>query len=992
MRPKWNFAVLAALAALLTAGTLLAQGNPTGKVTGRVTADGGGLPGVLVTFSSPNLQGSRTTTTQANGDYIAGLLPPGSYAVTFELEGFQTLERRVTAPAAQTVTLDVSLSLATVREEIDVVGRADDTAISDRSQASVTYDEKLIEDLPVARTIRGAVTLAPGVHATGPQRPNGEQAITISGSQSYENLFLVNGVVVNENLRGQPFDLYIEDAIQETTTSTSGISAEYGRFAGGVVNLITKSGGNDLSGSFRTSFQNEDWEEPTPVTTAQNDEVIPTFEATLGGPLLRDSLWFFGAGRSVDEDEAQQTLLTNLPFTESTEQRRYEVKLTGSVTPSHRIVGSLIDEEEETTNFDPFNAAMELAAVDPSRAEPQSLRAVSYTGVVTPSLFVEAQYSEREFTFEGSGGDDADLIRGTVMYDSQNAGTYHAPWFCGDPCLNEERNNENWLAKASYFLTTEGFGSHELVAGYDTFEDIRAADNHQSATDFTFFTDTTVIRDGQVFPVANPFNAAVVWWPILESTQGTSFKTNSAFLNDVWRVTDRLTLNLGVRYDENDGVDSSGARRIDDSKVSPRLGLSWDVAGDGEWIVNGSYASYVSAIANTVGNRQSKAGQPAIIVWLYGGPAINPDPNAADLVDQDEALRIMFDWFDSIGGIGNLTPFDGVDGWVIQTTIPGAANTVSPDLASPSAEEVSFGLTRRLGSRGLVRADYVHRDFQDLYYRRLDTTTGQVTVDDPLLPPITIDREVVENATDDQLERVYDGLHTQLSYRVADRLNLGANWTWSHARGNFDGETVGSGPVAATDGLFPEYKAFAQHNPRGDLGIDSRHKVRAWASWDAISGDRQDLTVSVLQSLISGTPYGALGAVRSRLFVDNPGYQVPPASVNYYFTSRDAFTTPDITSTDLALNYAFRVAAFGRPIELFLQPEVLNVFDEQEPIVVNTTVLDATVASGYENFNPFTATPVEGVHWDFGPNFGQPLTENSFQQPRTFRFSVGLRF
>jgi len=992
MRTRRTFAAFAALAALLAAGSLFAQGNPTGKVTGRVTADGEGLPGVLVSFNSPNLQGTRTTTTQGNGEYIAGLLPPGDYTVTFTLEGFHTVEQRIAVPTAQTVTLDVPLALATVREVIDVVGRAEDTAISESSQSSVTYDDELIEDLPVARTIRGAVTLAPGVHATGPQRSNGEQAITISGSQSYENLFLVNGVVVNENLRGQPFDLYIEDAIQETTTSTSGISAEYGRFAGGVVNLITKSGGNELSGSFRTSFQNEDWAEPTPVTTQQNDEVIPTFEATLGGPLLRDRLWFFTAGRTVDEDEAQQTLLTNVPYTQSTEQRRYEAKLTGSITPGHRLLGSLIEEEEDTTNFDPFGLAMELAAVDPSRSEPQSLRALNYTGVVTPSLFVEAQYSEREFSFEGSGGDDPDLIRGTVMYDSQNLGTYHAPWFCGDPCRDEQRNNENWLAKASYFLTTDGFGSHELVAGYDSFEDIRAADNHQSASDFTFFTDTTVIRDGQIFPVANPFNSALVWWPILESTQGTSFKTNSAFVNDVWRVNDRLTLNLGVRYDENDGVDSAGNQRLDDSKVSPRLGLSWDVLGDGEWTVHGSYGTYVTAIANTVGNRQSKAGQPAIIVWLYGGPAINPDPNTPSLIDQDEALRIMFDWFDSIGGTSNLRPFNGVDGWVVQTTIPGAANTVSPDLASPSADEISFGFTKQLGPRGLFRADYVRREFQDLYFRRLDLTTGQVTIDDPLLPPITIDREVVENASDDELERVYDGLHTQLSYRLGDRLNLGGNWTWSHARGNFDGETATSGPVASTAGLFPEYKAFPQHNPRGDLGIDSRHKVRAWASWDAISADRQDLTVSLLQSFISGTPYGALGAVRSSLFVQNPGYEVPPNSVTYYFTNRDAFTTPDITSTDLALNYAFQVAAFGRPIELFVQPEVLNVFDEQEAIVVNASVLDATVAAGYQNFDPFTETPVEGVHWDFGPNFGQPLTENSFQPPRTFRFSVGLRF
>src|SRR4030095_1479912 len=101
--------------------------------------------------------------------------------------------------------------------------------------------------------------LAPSVHRTGPSG-----SYSIAGAQTFENLFLVNGVTVNENLRGQAYDLYIEDAIQETTVATAGVSAEYGRFGGGVVNIITKSGGNMFKGSFRDTLNNDKWRKMSP--------------------------------------------------------------------------------------------------------------------------------------------------------------------------------------------------------------------------------------------------------------------------------------------------------------------------------------------------------------------------------------------------------------------------------------------------------------------------------------------------------------------------------------------------------------------------------------------------------------------------------------------------------------------------------------------------------------------------------------------------------
>ena len=126
----------------------------------------------------------------------------------------------------------------------------------------------------------------------------------------------------------------------------------------------------------------------------------------------------------------------------------------------------------------------------------------------------------------------------------------------------------------------------------------------------------------------------------------------------------------------------------------------------------------------------------------------------------------------------------------------------------------------------------------------------------------------------------------------------------------------------------------------------------------------------------------------SRPYVVNPGYAVAPASVTYYFTERDAFRTDDITRTDVAFNYSFKWSS----IEIFLQPEVLNAFDEDGVEVVSTAVLDATNSGALATFNPFTTAAVEGVHWRKGSTFGKPQVAADYQTPRTFRFSVGVRF
>ena len=247
-----------------------AQSLPTATLAGRVTTeDGAGLPGITVRLESKSLQGVREISTSATGDFLAALLPAGEYIVTFHGEGNADVSRNVTLPAATTVRLDQRMDPAAVAESVEVAADAVTTASLAAPEIEANYEKHLVDVLPLDRSFRAIVLLAPGVTDNGPRgnvgATNDRNALMLSGAFSYSNLFLINGVVVNENLRGQPNDLFIEDAIEETTVSTGNISAEYGRFTGGVVNAITRSGGNDFHGSFRRNVQQRPLDGQQPV-------------------------------------------------------------------------------------------------------------------------------------------------------------------------------------------------------------------------------------------------------------------------------------------------------------------------------------------------------------------------------------------------------------------------------------------------------------------------------------------------------------------------------------------------------------------------------------------------------------------------------------------------------------------------------------------------------------------------------------------------------
>jgi outer membrane receptor protein involved in Fe transport len=952
----------------------LAQ-TPLGSISGRVQ-DSSDLPvpGVTVTASSPNLQGVRTTVTSANGDYILPSLPPGDYTLQFELGGFGTIKETRALAVTQPLVVDVVMRPAALNEVVNVTARSD--AFANTVEAATNIRQETLSLLPTTRTLMAAVNLAPAVHATGPNN-----YVSISGSMSFENIFLLNGVQIQDNLRGTPYNLFIEDAIQETTVITSGVSAEYGRFTGGVVNAVTKSGGNMFSGSYRSTITNDDWRSVTPFDEPKTNDVVPTHEFTLGGPIMRDRTWFFGAGRLFNASTAEQTGYTNVPYNSDVDEKRFEGKVTQSLGGGHNVRVSYTDVRREEVNnaFPSRPLVMDLQSLT-TRTLPQNLWAVHYTGTLGSSFFVEGQFSARKFEFKGDGGLFTDPIRGTVMGNDQTGARWWAPTFCG-VCPPEERSNSDLLLKGNYFWSTPR-GSHNIVAGYDTFNDRRLGENHQSASDYHLWTTNSFVQDGEIYPVLRPdLSSYFIWWPIRQESLGTNFRTHSVFVNDSWAYNQHFTFNLGLRWDKNHGEDAVGQLVARDSAFSPRLGLVWDPSGAGRWSVNASYGRYVAGLNNAIADSASPGGTPATFAYFYEGPPINATPDAP-LVSTEQALITAFDWFNANGGTSR-DPFF-VD-------LPGVATKIQGSLASPSADEVAVGLSRQLGGRGAFRADLVRRDFKDFYSERIDTSTGLVTDEFGQ----EFDLKLIENTNES--DRKYTALSTQVTYRIG-RTYLGANYTLSKLSGNLNGESVGSGPLAGDLLSYPEYFDRRWSYPDGDLDSDQRHRARIWANLEVpMPSVFGRVNIGAVQQVHSGTPYGAAGEVRTGDFVDNPGYSTPPDTVVYYFTPRDEFRTKAMYRTDLAVNYTYRLPGLGTS-ELFAQFQLLNLFNQFQLYNNRTDAIDTTVVTAvdepdrFQTFDPFTETPQQGVHWDYGEKFGQAIAAGAYTTPRTFQFALGIRF
>jgi hypothetical protein len=976
MRVFMRGAAVLLLPLLLAAAPAAAQGVQTGEITGTVsTTDGLTLPGATVTARSAALQGERTTTSDQNGNYVLRALPPGAYEITFEMSGMAVRTEKAVVELGRQTTINTTLGLAGVTEAVTVTAESP-TATLTSPTIGANYASRVISTLPTGRTPALIAELAPGLTNN---TPNAGQ-VTISGGFAYDNVFMINGVDINDNVFGTANNVFIEDAIEQTSVLTSGISAEYGRFSGGVINMITKSGGNDFTGSFRANLTNEAWTKETPreVTagTPRQDKLNQNYEGTFGGPVIRDRAWFFSAGRWQESDTQTNLQQTNLPFTTTTKNQRFEIKGTGTIAPNHTVMANYIRNATDTTRL-PF-----AFTIDPSIPEnpsfPNNLAVVNYNGVLTDQMLLNFQVSRKEFGFRGSGGTDTNILNSPFLTRGVTGipSTLHYNGNYFDATDPEDRNNRQFAGSLAYFASTPGWGSHDIKGGFEHFKSNRTGGNSQSATDYVFLSDylptaagsPAFDAQGRIIPIFTPGVSRVQSWM---ATRGANLdiRTLSLFLQDNWSVSRNLTVNAGLRYENVRSEATGGIIGVDTNTIVPRLAATYDLTGDGRTVVQASYAHYSGKYNETQIGRNSPVGNPALVTYEYAGPA-----------GQGRDFSPGFD-------PANYTR-------VLSGSFPTANIFLEEGLSSPVTREFTVSVGRQLWQRGLAKLTYTNRSYSNVVEDFIadPSVNGRTNVEFEGTNFGTFDNIVYRNS--DVPERDYQALLLQANFRPMTRLSLEGHWTMQlRNHGNFEGEGANTPAISSSIGDYPEILVPERNYPTGRLDDFQRHKVRMWAVWNQGLGRFGAVDIAPIVRIDSGRAYSlfATGVPLSAVqLARNPGYARLPGggSQTLFFGERGSETFPGFALMDLALNYTVPVF---RTLSPWVKVEVLNVTNNQKLVQFNTTV----------TADPNSALDANGLPTGFvrGAQFGQatanthyPVWRPGFTGGRTFLLAAGIRF
>jgi outer membrane receptor protein involved in Fe transport len=961
----WRKLRLALIASALSATVAGAQGVQTSTVQGTaLDAQGGVLPGVLVTASSPALQGVRTATTDENGVYLLRGLPSGEYTIKFELSGFTATEQRATLNVGSPTEVNVTLGVGGQTETVNVSANQVEAAVtSTATTANFKYEE--IQALPTGRNPQAIATLAPGLTTN---TPNAGQ-VTISGGFAYDNVFLVDGVDVNDNLFGTANNLFIEDAIEETQVLTSGISAEFGRFSGGVINVVTKSGGDQFSGTYRLNLANDKWQERTPFEVSRDiekaDKINPVHEGTFGGPILKGKLWFFGAGRYLSTENQTTLTGTGLPLLSTNDEKRGQIKATYTVANNHTFQGTYT-----TVRRDTVRAGLSITG-DPRAVEhpnfPNDGYIVNYRGVLTDKLFADLRISQKKFGFRNSGGTGQNLSDSPFVNLSLPSVAYNAPYF--DATDPEDRNNYQVAGSVSYALATPRIGTHDFKGGFEVFNSTRTGGNSQSPTNYVYNTDylgtvanPVLDAQGRFIPVFVPGETILEEYIPTRGAQ-VDTRTLSFYVQDQWRLGRHWTFDLGARYEKVDGDATGGIVTVDSSAFVPRLAASFDILGDGRFVAQTTYAHYAGKYSESQFAANTTVGNPTYIVHVYEGP---------------EGQGVEF-----------APGLDPANYSVIDGEFPLANVYVANGISSPITREFTASLGAAIG-RGYVKGTFVDRNVSNVVDDFISLANGVTTVEQDGTEFGTFTNIVYDNT--DEPERRYQALQFQSRYPLFDRLTLYGNYTLQLKNdGNFEGEGANTPGAPSLFGDFPEIYSDARNFPIGRLNDFQRHKIRAWGTYTQPLGVLGDVDFSLLYRYDSPLTYSlASGSVPLTAIQRQLGAAYPnlPNNQTLYYAARGSEYFEAAHLWDLGIQFQIPVFRALRP---YAKLDVFNLFNNDTLTSWNTTVSP-------DNNGPRDELGLP-LNYVRGASFGQATGNGSYagavgnvSGARRIAVAVGFRF
>ena len=978
--------LLGTVAAVLFAATGLIAQETTGTISGRIVDPQGlAVPGVTVTAGGA--QGAKTSVTDAEGRYTIPFLTPGTYTLRAEIQGFKPVERTgIQVRLGQALEIPLTMELGGVQETIQVTGTA---TVIDATSTTIgsNLDSTTLSRLPVGRRFSDTLYLAPGVSSSGTA---GSANPSVSGSSGLENQYVVDGVnitnggygalgsysIVFGSLgNGTPFDF-----MQEVQVKTGGYEAEFGQATGGVINVVTKTGSNDLRGSAfayaRPSGMEGDYTTAQSVNGTVNTvgTRLNDAGATIGAPIVKDHLFVFGA---IDPQWETRTLVAPPDFPlaslgEVDRERRvlnYALKGTYQATPSHRLNASFFGDPAHGL-MGPQRTQSLLRTTTSSFSELNKYgghnQTVNYDGIITPRFLVEASVGRALNNIVETPSVDEWFVRDRTVGPnvfSGGIGLFEA---------GNRSNNWQFQAKATNIVTAAG--EHNIRYGFD-YENLDYDQvNQRTGPTFTTPTGEQTATGAQIEILPDPSFGRIfrVTRANLNSARTTNQKYASFFIQDTWKIGSSVTIRPGLRYEQ----ENLSGTLVQDFKLknnwAPRVGVTWDPTRSGRAKVFANYGRYFARVPNDLAARALSADagigadyfdanltQP-IPEGVLAGPAGSQTTThfsiagaGADIIDPDAKLSYYNEYiigteYEIVQGLNLGARFVHRDiGRVLEDIQP--FPVVAADLGIPGADSVDYVLTNPgpntavSGNLGAAFESPIHN---------------------------------------------YNAIEFTAEKRLTNRWSLQSSYRYSRLRGTYEGfyrDDNGQSDPGITS-LYdfptndPSYATIgaSQFGYRGDirflgaagegpLPLDRPHDIKLYGTYIFPFG----LSASMGLQVTSGKPLTALAAN------PNPNYQnggeIPLTPRGAGFQTSEGFKTrtPFTKLLNGQASYNIRFGNRG----LVLLADVFNIFNTQTPLDY-----DGWVESTFGADNP-----------DFGKvGVSSVISGQQFTTPRQIR--VGARF
>jgi len=882
------------LGALLLAMAAAGSAQTTGGIVGRVTDEQGGvLPGVTVEARSPALQGARVTVTDGTGAYRLTLLPPGDYTVVFNLSGFAADTRnQVAVGLDKETTLSPALHAA-VAEEITVTGEA---PVLDTTSTTLgtNLEQRTIQALPTGRNYSSVVQITPGVSSDANPENTSQSSITVYGSTGAENVFYIDGV----NTTGAEYGFQGKELnfefIQAIDVKTGGYEAEFGRSTGGIINVITKSGGNDFHGDiFGYSDTDSLQSSADSVVSSTTTEGFTRedYGLGLGGYLKKDKLWFFAAydkvSNSLDSSLPEDSPAAGEVVTSDSDRDLASAKLTFRLSDSQSLIGTFFQDPRDDTGA--INDAQHSLNGEPS----------TYTGV---RKFGGQDYALR---YEGILGGDWVLSGQLARHQEENS---VGPASAGGSAIQFRSAEDDFFQTGGFGLeqtkdfdrkfaggaVTRYLGGHEIKLGaeYEKEEaevtkvftggqqiDVLANEDDPSRPIYSHLYWTT--------PTATLANA-----PVSSLVAAPEHKVTTLYLQDRWAALANLTISAGVRWDRQEIIDSQGTTQIDLKKdYAPRLGFIWDPSREGRSKVYGSYGRYYEQIPMDLVIRSFSFERQARIVNF------SPTSTTPDAAAGDSAI---------FGGF--TEPSD-------------------PDLRNQYINEILLGYEREVAPNVAVGIKGIYRDYGEVIEDSLCADDGTYCIGNPgrgiMKRVFTLD--YLQTFPAPIPKRIFKGVQLDATKRLSHNWQGLASYIYSKLDGNFDGlyspfTNVGADPniTAAYDyyDFFTNGSDLTRLTNKGPLSNDRRHQLKL----SGVYFTPWKLSLGLSAYYRSGTP------------ITRYGYSDIYGRYEFFLSRRGAEgRTPDTYEADLHLGYPLAVG----PAEINFLVDVFNILNAQRAVLVD---------------------------------------------------------